>query len=138
MGDILVVDDDPDVRDLLRDLLELEDYEVREAADGPSALAAVQERVPDCMVLDVMMPGMSGLDVLRSIRAGSATKNLPVILLTAAGDDETTWAGWTSGASLFLPKPFDPGHLTDWIDRLLASPDAARGGGLGDEPESAY
>ena len=109
MSRVLIVDDDPDVRSLLRDLLELEDLEVVEAADGPAALSAVTTENPECVVLDIMMPGMSGLDVLRNIRSNPATQAIPVILLTALTDDETTWAGWTSGASVFLPKPFEPG-----------------------------
>jgi DNA-binding response OmpR family regulator len=70
-------------------------------------------------VLDIMMPGISGLDVLTELRARPATKELPVILLTAMTDDATTWAGWSAGANVFLPKPFDPGALLDWIDRVL-------------------
>ena len=125
MSRVLIVDDDPDVRSLLRDLLELEDLDVVEAADGPAALNAVATENPDCVVLDIMMPGMSGLDVLRNIRSNPATQEIPVILLTALTDDETTWAGWTSGASVFLPKPFEPDHLVEWIQRVLPSTDGA-------------
>lgn len=116
---VLVVDDDDNVRSLLRDLLEMEDLNVVEACDGPQALAAIASNPPHCVVLDIMMPGMSGLDVLRTIRGQQETLDLPVILLTALTDDETTWAGWTSGASVFLPKPFEPNHLTDWVLRVL-------------------
>ena len=120
MATILVVDDEPTVRELIRDTLELEDHEVVEAADGPGALAALQNPdLPDCVVLDIMMPGISGLDVLTELRHQESTKELPVILLTAASDDATTWAGWSAGANVFLPKPFDPGLLLDWIDRVL-------------------
>jgi CheY-like chemotaxis protein len=114
------VDDEPSVRDVIRDTLELEDHSVLEAVDGPSALEALQgPDLPDCVVLDIMMPGISGLDVLTELRARPATKELPVILLTAMSDDATTWAGWSAGANVFLPKPFDPGALLDWIDRVL-------------------
>lgn len=120
MATILVVDDEPSVRDLIRDTLELEDHAVQEAVDGPSALAALAgEGLPDLVVLDIMMPGISGLDVLTELRAKPATKDMPVILLTAMSDDATTWAGWSAGANVFLPKPFDPGALLDWIDRVL-------------------
>ncbi len=125
MTRILIVDDEPSVRALVRDILELEDYEVVEAADGPAALARVAEQTPDLMVLDIMMPGMSGLDVLRELRRERSGNELPIILLTAASDDDTTWAGWTAGASVFLPKPFDPNHLLDWVGRLIDSPDEA-------------
>lgn len=120
MATILIVDDEPHVRALIRDTLELEDHEVLEAVDGPSALEALSESdLPDCVVLDIMMPGISGLDVLTELRRQPATKELPIILLTAMSDDATTWAGWSAGANVFLPKPFDPGALLDWIDRVL-------------------
>lgn len=120
MARILIVDDEPSVRDLIRDTLELEDHEVVEAVDGPSALEVLSaDQLPDCVVLDIMMPGISGLDVLTELRARPSTKELPVILLTAMSDDATTWAGWSAGANVFLPKPFDPGALLDWIERVL-------------------
>ena len=120
MTDVLVVDDEDAVRALLRDLLELEGYRVREAADGPAALEAVEQRVPDVVVLDVLMPGLSGLDVLSVWRDKPELATMPVLMLTAAADDETTWAGWAAGASVYLPKPFDPDHLLQWVERLLA------------------
>lgn len=120
MATVLIVDDEPNVRELIRDTLELEDHEVIEAVDGPTALSELREApLPDCVVLDIMMPGISGLDVLTELRAKPLTKDLPVILLTAMSDDATTWAGWSAGANVFLPKPFDPGALLDWIDRVL-------------------
>lgn len=122
MSKILIVDDEPSIRSLVRDVLELEGHEIIEAPDGPTALAAVDSDDPDLMVLDIMMPGMSGLDVLRTLRRERSGSDLPIILLTAAADDDTTWAGWTAGASVFLPKPFDPNHLLDWVERLLATP----------------
>lgn len=120
MTTILIVDDEPTVRALVRDVLELDGYDIVEAPDGVAALAAVQEHQPNLMVLDVMMPGMSGLDVLRELRRERSGTELPIILLTAASDDDTTWAGWTAGASVFLPKPFDPSHLLDWVERLIS------------------
>lgn len=120
MATILVVDDEPHVRELIKDTLELEDHDVQEAVDGPSAQEILRgDELPDCVILDIMMPGISGLDVLTELRAEPATKTLPVILLTAMTDDATTWAGWSAGANVFLPKPFDPGALLDWIDRVL-------------------
>jgi DNA-binding response OmpR family regulator len=117
---ILVVDDEPTVRALVRDVLEMDGYDIVEAADGEAAFAAVAEHDPALMVLDVMMPGVSGLDVLRQLRRERSGAELPIILLTAASDDDTTWAGWTAGASVFLPKPFDPSHLLDWVERLIS------------------
>lgn len=120
MPRILIVDDEPTVRLLLRDVLEMEGYEVLEAEDGPIALALMADTRPDLVLLDIMMPGMSGIDVLATVRADASLRDLPVVLLTAAGDDDTTWAGWTTGASLYLNKPFDHVNLLEWVERLLA------------------
>lgn len=135
MSKILIVDDEPSIRSLVRDVLELEGHEILEAPDGPSALALVDSDDPDLMVLDIMMPGMSGLDVLRTLRREHSGSDLPIILLTAAADDDTTWAGWTAGASVFLPKPFDPNHLLDWVERLLGSNEDAEAPAEGSPPE---
>jgi CheY-like chemotaxis protein len=120
MALIMVVDDEEPVRLLLRDTLELDAYDVVEAADGPAALASFEERRPDGIILDIMMPGMSGIDVLREIRGREGGADLPVILLTAAGDDKTTDAGWSAGASCYLTKPVDPDNLLSWVERMLA------------------
>jgi CheY-like chemotaxis protein len=120
MPRILIVDDELTVRMLLRDVLEIEGYEVVEAEDGPEALALMAQQRPDLVLLDIMMPGMSGIDVLAQVRSDVALHDLPVVLLTAAGDDDTTWAGWTTGASLYLNKPFDHVNLLEWVERLLS------------------
>ncbi len=117
---ILVVDDEEPVRMLLRDTLELDAYEVTDAADGPEALEAFDERIPDGIILDIMMPRMSGIDVLREIRRRPGGSDIPVILLTAAADDQTTWDGWSAGATCYLTKPFDPDNLLSWVERLLS------------------
>ena len=120
MALILVVDDEEPVRLLLRDTLELDAYDVVEAADGPQALASFDENRPDGVILDIMMPGLSGIDVLREIRNREGGAEIPVILLTAAGDDKTTWDGWSAGASCYLTKPFDPDNLLSWVERMLS------------------
>jgi DNA-binding response OmpR family regulator len=120
MALILVVDDEEPVRLLLRDTLELDAYDVIEAKDGPAALASFEEHRPDGIILDIMMPGMSGIDVLRELRSRETGAELPVILLTASGDDKTTWDGWSAGASCYLTKPFDPDNLLSWVERMLA------------------
>ena len=119
MRTILVVDDELTVRSLLHDVLELEGFRVREAEDGPTALVSLHERRPDLVILDVMMPRMSGIEVLTEIRQDPELAPLPVLMLTAAGDDGTTWAGWQAGCSTYLDKPFDHAQLLDWIERLL-------------------
>jgi EAL domain-containing protein (putative c-di-GMP-specific phosphodiesterase class I)/ActR/RegA family two-component response regulator len=119
---ILVVDDEEPVRRLLRDCLELDGYEVREAADAMQAMARIGEDIPDCILLDVMMPGMSGLELLEHIRQDPLTATLPVMMLTAATDDDTTWTGWANGASCYVPKPFDIDNMLDWVAKLCAPP----------------
>jgi DNA-binding response OmpR family regulator len=116
---VLVVDDDPVIRALLRDTLEIEGYEVRTAEDGAVGLALVAERRPDCVVLDLMMPGIDGHEVLRRIRAADDDM-LPVVMLTAAADDEHTWQAWAGGVSCFLAKPFDVDVLVQWVDYLCS------------------
>lgn len=125
MTTVLVVDDEPAVRSLLRDVLEIEGHVVREAEDGPSALEDLHAVRPDLVILDIMMPGMTGIEVLTAVRADPVVGDVPVLLLSAAGDDETTWAGWTAGASTYLNKPFDHLQLLSWVDRLLV-PDLER------------
>lgn len=120
MRTILVVDDEPSVRSLLADILELEGYRVQVAEDGPTALMKMHRRAPDLVILDVMMPRMSGIDVLAEIRRDPEIGGLPVLMLTAAGDDSTTWAGWQAGCSTYIDKPFDHDTVLGWIDRLLA------------------
>ena len=122
MQNILVVDDEEPVRRLLRDCLELDGYEVREAADAMQAIDRIGEDIPDCVLLDVMMPGMSGLELLERLRQDPLTAVLPVMMLTAATDDDTTWTGWANGASCYVPKPFDIDHMLDWVGRLCAPP----------------
>jgi EAL domain-containing protein (putative c-di-GMP-specific phosphodiesterase class I)/ActR/RegA family two-component response regulator len=119
---ILVVDDEEPVRRLLRDCLELDGYEVREAADAMQAIARIGEGIPDCVLLDVMMPGMSGLELLEHLRQDPLTAALPVMMLTAATDDDTTWTGWANGASCYVPKPFDIDIMLDWVAKLCAPP----------------
>lgn len=117
---VLVADDQPTVRELLRDLLEVEGFEVLESHDGPSTLAVVGESQPDLIILDHMMPEVTGLDVLRQLRGQGSS--IPIIVLTAYGDDETAWQGWTAGASVLVDKPFDPDEMIDWVNQLLAAP----------------
>lgn len=132
MENVLVVDDEESVRQLLRDCLELDGYEVREAADAMQALERIKEGMPDCVVLDVMMPGMSGIELLERLRHDPATAHLPILMLTAATDDATTWAGWSNGVSCYVPKPFDIDHLLDWVRRLCtpSSPPPVEPGGF--------
>ena len=117
---VLVVDDDPTVREYVGDLLELEGHEVRFAENGPAALESIAQYRPDCVVLDVMMPGMSGHEVLAEIRRIDGGPRLPVVMLTAAADESQSWQAWTAGVDFFLAKPIDEDQLLHLLSYLSA------------------
>lgn len=119
MPKILVIDDDPSVRSLVADSLEIEGYEVHTAEDGFSGLRAIEAHKPDCVLLDVMMPGLDGHQVLQRIRAAEDRPALPVVMLTAYSDDATAWQAWTEGVDYFLAKPFDADELLRYLDYLF-------------------
>jgi len=121
---ILVVDDDRDTRVMVRAVLEAEGYAVETAGDGFAALRAVDAADPDCVVLDVMMPGLDGHAVLNRIRAG-VRSTLPVVMLTAAAGDEQAWQAWTEGVDYFLAKPFEPNELLRFLDYLFTERSSA-------------
>lgn len=121
MARILVVDDEPTVRALLRDVLEGEGYEVLLAEDGFAGLRMAKAYRPDCVVLDVMMPGIDGHGVLQQLRASESGVHLPVVMLTAAADDSHAWRAWSEGVDYFLPKPFEPVELLSFLDHLFES-----------------
>lgn len=126
MPRILIVDDDPDIRRLLRDYLSQDGMEIVEANDGPSALAAFQRSSPDLVILDVMMPGFDGLEVCRRIRMASP---VPVIFLTGKADEIDQLLGFGFGADDYVTKPFSPRTLVARVKALLrrASPSGLHG-----------
>ncbi|MFI7446554.1 response regulator transcription factor [Nonomuraea sp. NPDC049714] len=105
---ILVVDDEPKIRMTLRGYLEADGFEVLEAPDGPSGLASAVRERPDLIVLDVMLPGLDGFEVLRRIRASS---QVPVILLTARTEEVDRVIGFTAGSDDYVTKPFSAREL---------------------------
>jgi DNA-binding response OmpR family regulator len=105
---VLVVDDEPKIRDIVRRYLEADGFKVIEQADGPGALEAARERHPDLIVLDVMLPGLDGVEVLRRLREGS---QVPVILLTARDEEIDTLIGLAVGADDYMTKPFSGREL---------------------------
>ena len=119
MPRILVIDDDATIRLLVSDVLEVEGYEVEAVGDGYAGLRAIEARRPDCIVLDVMMPGMDGHEVLQRIRAAEHGPELPVVMLTAAADDAQAWRAWTEGVDYFLAKPFDADELLRYLSYLF-------------------
>lgn len=116
---VLVADDDEDIRDLVAFKLETAGYAVETVSDGDGAWARVQEVRPALAVLDVMMPGLSGLDVLRRIRADEALAGTHVILLTARAREVDVDAGFSTGADDYIVKPFSPRELLHRVAILL-------------------
>jgi DNA-binding response OmpR family regulator len=106
---ILVVDDDPTVSDVVRRYLERAGYDVVLAADGPTALDAYAREEPDLVVLDLMLPGMDGLEVCRRLRTSSTA--VPIVMLTALGEESDRVLGLQLGADDYVTKPFSPREL---------------------------
>ena len=120
---IIVADDDKDILDLVVFKLTQAGYDAVGVPDGVSALAAIEANPPRLAILDVMMPGLSGMDVLRKVRANEATKDLDIILLTARSRDSDVDAGFAIGASDYVVKPFSPRELVNRVNALLARGD---------------
>jgi len=113
---ILAVDDDPDIRTLLAEYLQRNGYRVSSLADGRELLAFLEQHAIDLVVLDVMMPGVDGLQLCRELRAKS---RMPVLMLSARGEDVDRIVGLEMGADDYLPKPFNPRELVARIHAVL-------------------
>jgi CheY-like chemotaxis protein len=119
MSRILVVDDEPDVLLLCRLNLQQRGHEMLEAPDGSRALELARDRHPDVIVLDLMLPGMSGYDVLEALQRDEGTSDIPVLVLTAKSLRADRERSHGLGASAFLTKPFLPNELCEMVDSLV-------------------
>lgn len=117
---VLLVEDHPTMREAVRLVLASEAYEVADVADGAAALAAISAQPPDVVVLDLHMPVMDGAEVLRALRADPVTASLPVIVITADGEEGRS-AAVRLGADGYVTKPFDPTALLLMVGQVLAS-----------------
>jgi DNA-binding response OmpR family regulator len=117
---VLVADDDDDILELVAFRLERAGYKVITARDGQQALAAAKEQRPDLAVLDVMMPGLNGYEVTQQLRSGEATRDIPVILLTARVQEADVNRGFEAGADDYLRKPFSPQELRSRVQAIIA------------------
>ena len=133
MAHILVVDDEMDVLSSIAQVLEDDGYEVSTADNGVNALAAMDQRLPDLLVLDIVMPEMHGVEVCRRVRANPFTAKVPIIFLTAKGRPSDIAEGLDAGADDYLLKPFDVIELQARVRAVLRR---APGGRL--DPESEY
>jgi DNA-binding response OmpR family regulator len=121
---ILVVDDEPDLVELLKHHLVREHYEVYTAGDGERALAEAKVRIPDLILLDLMLPGIDGLEICRRLRADARTKSIPVIMLTAKGEETDAVVGLMQGADDYVRKPFG---MRELLARVAARLRVSRG-----------
>lgn len=117
---VLVVDDDASVRAMLGYVLEDAGYDVREANDGAAAIASLTSDPPDCVVLDLMMPNVDGVEVLRARRADGFAPHTRVLVLTAKTDTRDAVWCWELGADEYLTKPVDPEQFVREVRQLLA------------------
>ena len=123
---ILVVDDDPKIVALVRTYLERERFRVATAADGPSALRAIEDLRPRLVVLDLMLPGIDGLSIIREARELGST---PILVLSARGSTGDRIVGLSEGADDYLPKPFSPAELVVRVRAILRRAEGDRGAG---------
>jgi CheY-like chemotaxis protein len=115
----LIADDDADILWLISLTLERDGYEVVTAKDGPAALESVLDRVPHLVVLDLMMPGIDGCEVTRRLRAEEATRDVPIMIVTALAEESQAAKALAAGADAYLSKPFSPRELLAKTASLL-------------------
>jgi DNA-binding response OmpR family regulator len=123
MARILVVDDEPDVVEIVSIRLERDGHTVLGAADGRAGLDMAMHEKPDLIILDLMMPGLDGYEVLYQMRHNPITEDASVILLTARGDFPSIYKGWDKGADNYVTKPFDVDRLAEMVQQALAEHD---------------
>src|SRR5215217_2594985 len=127
-GSVLVVDDEPTIAEVVSRYLARAGYETRMAGDGPHAIQLAGARRPDLVILDLMLPGLDGLEVMRRLRAldeGGVRPRLPIILLTARGDESDRIVGLRLGADDYVVKPFSVGELVARVDAVLRRVDTS-------------
>jgi len=116
---VLVIEDEEDIRELVRYNLSREGYQVSIAATGEEGLASLERRRPDLVVLDLMLPGIDGLSVCRKLKGNARTETVPVVILTAKGEEADVVIGLNLGADDYITKPFSPRVLTARVRAIL-------------------
>jgi len=129
-GLVLVIEDEKEIRDLVRYNLERAGFKVAAFADGDQGLERLFASRPDALVLDLMLPGKNGLEILREVRSEPATRDLPVIVLTARAAEMDKLLGFEHGADDYLTKPFSPRELVARVEALLRRARPDRGPGI--------
>ena len=121
MKTVLVVDDEASLRNLVRTTLESDSYRILEASDGNEALEIAILEKPDLIVVDWMMPGRTGIEVVIEIRKTEDGKDIPIVMLTARGQQVDIQRGTEAGVTVYLVKPFSPLELINTVEQLLGS-----------------
>lgn len=116
---ILVIDDEPNLLEVIRIRLEANDYEVLTAQDPLAGLEIAKEERPDLIIMDVIMPKVNGLRLLRILKREDETKDIPVIILSVKWHENNHKAGMDAGADYYLTKPYDPKELLDTVKKAL-------------------
>ena len=117
---ILVAEDEPDIRQLIKLSLEFSGYQIFEAANGIDAIEIAQKERLDLIILDVRMPRLDGYETCRRLQELESTREIPIIFLSAKGQEEEVLAGISAGAEEYIIKPFAPGTLAQKIEKVLA------------------
>lgn len=120
MGRILVVDDEPHIVKLVSFALERNGHEILQAGDGAQGVEIASEEVPDLILMDVMMPVMTGYDALDRLKADAVTRGIPVVMLSAKSQEYEQEEGLRRGALQYICKPFTPRDLAETVDSILA------------------
>ncbi len=118
---ILVVEDDPDLRRILKLQLESRGYEIIEAENGAEGFRSIQAQIPECVILDLMMPVMDGFGFLKRVRSLMYTMDVPILILTASEDERNRVRGFQYQADAYMSKPYDLEKLSAEVDKLLAA-----------------
>jgi DNA-binding response OmpR family regulator len=120
MSRILIAEDEPDIRELVAFTLRFAGHEVTTTSNGEEALNQASLIIPDLIIMDVRMPRMTGYDACRAMKADSSLKDIPVVFLSAKGQDSEIQTGLDAGAEEYLLKPFAPYQLTERVKAILA------------------
>jgi CheY-like chemotaxis protein len=120
MARILIAEDEPDIRELIAFTLRFAGHEVTTTANGEEALHQATEMIPDIVIMDVRMPKMTGYDACRAMKADVVLKDIPVVFLSAKGQDSEVQTGLDVGAEDYLLKPFAPSQLVEHVKTILA------------------
>lgn len=122
MSRVLVIEDEKHISRLIEITLQREGHTIEKAFDGIEGMEKISEFDPQLIILDRMMPRMDGMEVMAKLQADPKLSEIPVIFLTAKAQDKDVFDGWSSGASAYLTKPFNPKELILFVNRVLSAP----------------